>query len=60
MGSISIRPLLTAIAVVLYLTPKRHCFFSALFFVCFTKVLFTALRCEAVLSKTYQWSWPFL
>lgn len=27
MGSISIRPLLTVVAVVLYLTPKRHYFF---------------------------------
>ena len=34
MGSISIRPLLTVVAVVLYLTPKRHYFFSALLFFC--------------------------
>lgn len=30
-GSISIRPLLIVVAVVLYLTPKGHYFFGALF-----------------------------
>lgn len=55
MGSISIRLLLTFVAVVLYLTPKRHYFSSALFFLyVLPKLFFTAHRCEAVLSGTYQ------
>jgi len=35
MGSISIRPLLTVVAVVLYLTPKRHNFYWVLLFCIF-------------------------
>jgi len=51
MGSISIRPLLTVAAVVLYLTTKRHYFSSALFFICFTKALF---YCSQVRSCSVQ------
>jgi len=52
MGSISIRLLLTFVAVVLYLTPKRHYFSSALFFfVCFTETLF---YCSQVRSRSVR------